>query len=157
MTDAAETIERSVTHATFAVERSYDASPARVFVAWAEPEGKARWFGNPEDGVAEFELDFRVGGREFNRGKVEGRGTRTRPATRTSFPTCGSCTRTTCTSRERGSRCPRDGRARARGDGTRLTYTEQGPTSTASTRRTSANPAPAGCSMPSAPSSRARK
>ena len=35
MTDAAETIERSVTHATFAVERSYDASPARVFAAWA--------------------------------------------------------------------------------------------------------------------------
>ena len=72
MTDGAETIERSVTHATFAVERKYDASPARVFAAWAEPERKARWFGNPEDGVAEFELDFRVGGREFNRGKVEG-------------------------------------------------------------------------------------
>jgi uncharacterized protein YndB with AHSA1/START domain len=72
MTDGAETIERSVTHATFAVERAYDASPARVFAAWAEPERKARWFGNPEDGVAEYELDFRVGGREFNRGKVEG-------------------------------------------------------------------------------------
>ena len=43
-----------------------------MFAAWAEPERKARWFGNPEDGVAEFDLDFRVGGREFNRGKVEG-------------------------------------------------------------------------------------
>jgi uncharacterized protein YndB with AHSA1/START domain len=42
MTDGAETIERSVTHATFAVERTYDASPARVFAAWAEPERKAR-------------------------------------------------------------------------------------------------------------------
>jgi uncharacterized protein YndB with AHSA1/START domain len=72
MTDGAETIERSVTHATFAVERSYDASPARVFAAWAEPERKARWFGNPEGGGGEYELDFRVGGREFNRGKVEG-------------------------------------------------------------------------------------
>ena len=29
--------ERSVTHATFVVERSYDASPARVFAAFAEP------------------------------------------------------------------------------------------------------------------------
>jgi uncharacterized protein YndB with AHSA1/START domain len=72
MTDGAETIERSVTHATFAVERTYDAPVARVFAAWAEPERKARWFGNPEDGVGEFELDFRVGGREFNRGNVEG-------------------------------------------------------------------------------------
>jgi uncharacterized protein YndB with AHSA1/START domain len=64
--------ERSVTHSTFVVERTYDASPARVFAAWAEPERKARWFGDPEQGVSEFELDFRVGGREFNRGTVEG-------------------------------------------------------------------------------------
>jgi uncharacterized protein YndB with AHSA1/START domain len=64
--------ERSVTHSTFVVERTYDASPARVFAAWAEPERKARWFGDPETGVAEYELDFRVGGREFNRGTVEG-------------------------------------------------------------------------------------
>jgi uncharacterized protein YndB with AHSA1/START domain len=64
--------ERSVTHSTFVVERTYDASPARVFAAWAEPERKARWFGDPETGVADYELDFRVGGREFNRGTVEG-------------------------------------------------------------------------------------
>jgi uncharacterized protein YndB with AHSA1/START domain len=63
--------ERSVEHATFVVQRSYDASPARVFAAWADPTAKARWFGAPE-GTAEFELDFRVGGREFNRGAVEG-------------------------------------------------------------------------------------
>ena len=36
--------ERSVTHATFAIERTYDAAPARVFAAWADPEAKARWF-----------------------------------------------------------------------------------------------------------------
>jgi uncharacterized protein YndB with AHSA1/START domain len=64
--------ERSVTHATFTVERTYDVSPARVFAAWAEPAAKARWFGDPDQGVEEFELDFRIGGREFNRGKVEG-------------------------------------------------------------------------------------
>jgi uncharacterized protein YndB with AHSA1/START domain len=64
--------ERSVTHETFAVERTYDASPSRVFAAWADPEAKARWFGDPDSGVEEFELDFRVGGREFNRGMVEG-------------------------------------------------------------------------------------
>ena len=61
--------ERSVTHATFVVERTYDAAPARVFAAWADPEEKAQWFAGPE---IEFELDFRVGGREINRGRMEG-------------------------------------------------------------------------------------
>src|ERR1700730_6119364 len=58
--------ERSVTHATFVVERTYDASPARVFAAWADPAAKARWFGQPD------EFDFTVGGREINRGGPEG-------------------------------------------------------------------------------------
>jgi uncharacterized protein YndB with AHSA1/START domain len=40
--------ERSVTHATFVVERSYDAAPARVFAAWADPAAKDRWFASPE-------------------------------------------------------------------------------------------------------------
>jgi uncharacterized protein YndB with AHSA1/START domain len=57
--------ERSVTHATFVVERTYEAAPPQVFAAWAEPEAKARWFGGS---WTEFELDFRVGGREFSRG-----------------------------------------------------------------------------------------
>jgi uncharacterized protein YndB with AHSA1/START domain len=65
--------ERSVAHATFVVERTYDASPARVFAAWADPATKARWFTSPEEwGPDEFELDFRVGGREVNRGGPEG-------------------------------------------------------------------------------------
>jgi uncharacterized protein YndB with AHSA1/START domain len=64
--------ERSVEHATFAVERTYEAAPPRVFAAWADPEAKARWFGDPGQGSEDFELDFRVGGREFNRGTVEG-------------------------------------------------------------------------------------
>jgi uncharacterized protein YndB with AHSA1/START domain len=64
--------ERSVEHATFAIERTYPTSPSRVFAAWADPDAKARWFGDPDTGVEEYELDFRVGGREFNRGVVEG-------------------------------------------------------------------------------------
>ena len=65
--------ERSVTHDTFVVERSYPASPARVFAAWADPAAKARWFASPEDwGPDEFELDFRVGGRERSRGGPPG-------------------------------------------------------------------------------------
>ena len=57
--------ERSVEHATFVVERSYDAAPHRVFAAWSDPEAKARWFGSPDE---RFELDFRVGGRERREG-----------------------------------------------------------------------------------------
>src|SRR6266545_1222189 len=57
--------ERSVTHATFVIERTYDASPARVFAAWADPAAKARWFAGPDDWESSgYELDFRVGGRE---------------------------------------------------------------------------------------------
>ncbi len=53
--------ERSTLHATFAIERTYDASPQRVFAAWADPVAKAHWFGPPGQ---EREMDFRVGGRE---------------------------------------------------------------------------------------------
>ena len=58
--------ERSIQHTTFVIERTYGASPTRVFAAWADPEAKAQWFpkGN--------EFDFRVGGREFNRSSHEG-------------------------------------------------------------------------------------
>lgn len=56
---------RSVEHATFVVERTYRASPERAFAAWADPTAKARWFADSE---ASLELDFRVGGRERNRG-----------------------------------------------------------------------------------------
>lgn len=58
--------ERSTWHNTFVIERSYSASPARVFAAWANPEAKAQWFSKAD------EFDFRVGGREFNRNVHEG-------------------------------------------------------------------------------------
>jgi uncharacterized protein YndB with AHSA1/START domain len=57
--------ERSVEHATFVVERKYEVSPERAFVAWADPEAKARWY---IDADAQLELDFRVGGRERSQG-----------------------------------------------------------------------------------------
>jgi uncharacterized protein YndB with AHSA1/START domain len=58
--------ERSVTHATFAVERSYPVDPARVFAAWADPAAKEVWMDDPEfasDGSS-YEMDFTVGGHE---------------------------------------------------------------------------------------------
>jgi uncharacterized protein YndB with AHSA1/START domain len=60
---------RSTEHATFTIERTYDAEPARVFAAWADPVAKTRWFGGGSD---DYELDFRVGGRELNRGGEPG-------------------------------------------------------------------------------------
>jgi len=62
-----------VTHATFVIERTYDASPARVFAAFADPAAKARWFVGPGDwSTPEWTMDFRVGGRETNRGGPKG-------------------------------------------------------------------------------------
>lgn len=55
---------RSTDHATFAIERNYDAPPARVFAAFTDPAAKARWFGPPESARDESTLDFVVGGHE---------------------------------------------------------------------------------------------
>lgn len=35
--------KRSVTHASFTIERTYDMPPARVFSGFANPEAKRRW------------------------------------------------------------------------------------------------------------------
>ncbi|CAN7191807.1 SRPBCC family protein [Phyllobacterium sp. LjRoot231] len=59
--------KRSVTHDTFVIERSYSASPARVFFALSDKQAKEKWFvGPPEWGTNYHEMDFRVGGRESN-------------------------------------------------------------------------------------------
>ena len=68
--------ERSVTHSTFVIERSYPVTPQKVFAAFADPAKKRRWFApDPAERMEEFEMDFRVGGSErkrftFNAGTV---------------------------------------------------------------------------------------
>lgn len=57
--------ERSVTHSTFVIERSYPSTPEKVFAAFADPARKRRWFtGERNMPVEEYALDFRVGGTE---------------------------------------------------------------------------------------------
>ena len=65
--------KRSTHHATFVIERTYAASPARVFAAWADPEAKARWFVGPDEWAqGGHEFDFRIGGRERVSGGPQG-------------------------------------------------------------------------------------
>lgn len=60
--------ERSITHATFGIERNYDASPARVFKAFADPVVKRRWFIEGEGWtIDEFTPGFTEGGHERSR------------------------------------------------------------------------------------------
>ena len=57
--------ERSAVHATFVIDRVYEATPARVFRAFSNSEIRHRWFVRSEGWPkAEYSYDFRVGGQE---------------------------------------------------------------------------------------------
>jgi len=57
--------EQSVIHNTFVIERSYPTTPERVFAAFSDPAKKRLWFAEGKNhDVEQFEMDFRVGGRE---------------------------------------------------------------------------------------------
>lgn len=67
---------RSTRHASFTLQRTYPASPARVFAAWSEPAAKAKWFAGPHDSWTPVErsMDFRVGGHERVSGRFKDSG-----------------------------------------------------------------------------------
>lgn len=60
-----------VVHGEFHIERSFDASPQRVFRAFADPAAKALWFTGTAGKwqLIERVLDFRIGGREVLKGQ----------------------------------------------------------------------------------------
>jgi uncharacterized protein YndB with AHSA1/START domain len=68
-------IMRSVAHATFHLERTYDVSPTRVWTALTDRSAKAQWFGAVSDEVEIIEraMDVRPGGRERLKGRFGGR------------------------------------------------------------------------------------
>ena len=58
----------AVIHKNFTLERTYPTSRARVFAALADPKKKRRWFAESTGFViAEYSLDFQVGGFERTR------------------------------------------------------------------------------------------
>jgi len=64
---------RKVSHGNFTIERSYNATPARVFAALTQPAHMKHWFhGPPEFGEEKIEVDFRVGGGQRSSGGPKG-------------------------------------------------------------------------------------
>jgi uncharacterized protein YndB with AHSA1/START domain len=65
--------QSTVAHDTFVIERTYPVPVAQAFRAWADPVLKARWFAGSADALeAGYQLDFRIGGHEVNRGGPPG-------------------------------------------------------------------------------------
>lgn len=64
----------SVEHASFTIERVFNATPEQVFRAFADPAAHDRWFVKADGWpVAEYGHDFRVGGRESGRFSKDGK------------------------------------------------------------------------------------
>jgi uncharacterized protein YndB with AHSA1/START domain len=65
---------RSVVHATFHLQRTYDASVVRVWRALTDEAAKQKWFGGPPGRweLLEHRMDVRAGGNERLKGRWEG-------------------------------------------------------------------------------------
>jgi uncharacterized protein YndB with AHSA1/START domain len=74
MQGGAETGMRAVVHATFHIERAYDAPIGRVWKALTDVDAKQKWFGGSPGHweLIERHMDVRVGGAERLKGRWEG-------------------------------------------------------------------------------------
>jgi uncharacterized protein YndB with AHSA1/START domain len=129
MNEINDMIERSQTHATFVIERSYPVPVEAVWHALSDNRARDQWFGGgPEFEVGEKSHDFRTGGRAIEDGQWLG-GPRSRFVS----------TYTDIVERQRMvftydmwvddrhlSTSLTTIAVEPEGDGTRLTYTEQG-------------------------------
>lgn len=64
-------VYQSVVHNTFVIERNYSKPPERVFAAFSDPERKSRWFLEGKGSAGIVEMDFRVGGFERSRFRIQ--------------------------------------------------------------------------------------
>ena len=66
-------------HGVFTLNRSWAATPERVFSAWANPQIKALWFTGPADTwtLKRRSMDFRAGGEEILEGRFNQSGLET--------------------------------------------------------------------------------
>jgi uncharacterized protein YndB with AHSA1/START domain len=66
-------MNRTVAHDTFVIDRTYAASPARVYAAFADPNIKTQWWDDDDiEKNAPHVIDFRIGGRESMAGDAPG-------------------------------------------------------------------------------------
>jgi uncharacterized protein YndB with AHSA1/START domain len=124
-----EIIERSETHATFVVERSYPVPVSAVWHALSDNDARDQWFG----GGAEFDVeekshDFRVGGHGVEDGKWHGGPTSRFVSTYTDIVDLQRMVFTydMWVGDRHMSTSLTTIAVEPDGDGTRLTYTEQG-------------------------------
>ena len=122
-------IDRSQTHATFVVERSYPVPVSAVWHALSDNDARDQWFG----GGAEFDVhekshDFRVGGHGIEHGKWHGGPTSRFTSTYTDIVDLQRMVFTydMWVDDRHMSTSLTTIAVEADGDGTRLTYTEQG-------------------------------
>ena len=122
--------DRSISHGSFVIERSYPAHPAKVFGAWADGAAKETWMDDPDYKSAggKYELDFRVGGHErFSGITPDGRPYRYEGVIYDIVPDQRIVySYEMYTGQDLGSVSLATVEIAAEGSGTKLTYTEQG-------------------------------
>jgi uncharacterized protein YndB with AHSA1/START domain len=63
--------DQPVLHNTFVIRRVYRASRVKVFAAFAEADKKRRWFAEGHHAVEHYEMEFKVGGAERVRMRLD--------------------------------------------------------------------------------------